>query len=228
VTHIFYCLHRILVLAATSGALHTTRLFTFCSAPNDPTFKGAFQTKNSTPDESKSTGSLHSVVELPGHFEFSALKVCQDSFALQCSSGVYCGTINTKSSRPNILLSDTCILPYPKGRAALFEKEGKRTSEDPVQPVRICSIALTPHHIITVDVKGFVSFVNRVSQKVVQHEQIDLGPASREWKHLHSSKAVAASSPSREVSQVTLYLSTFDRIYSRLYVCCSFPLIVSY
>jgi hypothetical protein len=154
----------VLVLTSNSSASarSNTNLHTFCSAPNDATLRGAFQLE---------ANATHSSVEIPDSNSQgasslpSSLKICQDGFAFGCgsSAGIYCGVINSKhyQQKHGSLLSDTALLPYPQQRGRPTRNDGKLFTT---------SMALTPHHIVTVNNQGVVNFINRVSQEVVQSE----------------------------------------------------------
>jgi hypothetical protein len=95
-------------------------------------------------------------MELPGTIDFATLKVCQNNFAIHFGSGIYYGSFHTTViPSTNTIIYDTGILPP----SSLSTSLGVFTS-----------IALTPHHILTISSNGTMFFWNRISQKVIQQE----------------------------------------------------------
>ncbi|KAL3923949.1 MAG: hypothetical protein SGILL_001345 [Bacillariaceae sp.] len=136
----------LLVLCATSGRNKRTRFYTFYSA-HSSSFRMVLA------DEAHA-----SLVELPGSIENADLRMCNDNVAMRTETGIYYGTIDRAQSGPAFaggsMIVDSGILPY--------DKQGI--------PV---SVALTPHHIITLSESNEVRFINRVAQKVIQEERVD-------------------------------------------------------
>ena len=142
-----------LVLVATSGRHKRTRLHTFFSLQVDN-----FRSLLMEPDYADK-----SLIELPGSIDFADLRLCNEHFALRTASGIYYGTIDsgaaTAASGASGVIVDAGILPYDSiSKSATFV------------PV---SIALTPHHLITLSESNEVRFINRVAKKVIQKERVD-------------------------------------------------------
>jgi len=137
----------ILILCCTSGRGKPTRFYTFYSA-NSSSLTMILA------DEAHS-----SVVDLPGSIDHADFFICNDHLAMRTAAGIYYGTIDRTLSGPAFaggsMIVDSGILPYS-------EKSGI--------PV---SLALTPHHIITLSESNEVRFLNRVAQKVIQKEKVD-------------------------------------------------------
>jgi len=143
----------VLVLCCTSGRNKRTRFYTFYSA-HSSSFRMVMA------DESHA-----SLVELPGSIEYADFRICNDNIAMRTATGIYYGTIDRAQSGPAFaggsMIVDSGILPY---------------SERSGLPV---SLALTPHHIITLSEMNEVRFLNRVAQKVIQKEKVDwVAPSS--------------------------------------------------
>lgn len=143
----------LLVLVATSGRHKRTRLYTFFSLKAD-TIRSLL-TEASSADKS--------LIELPGSIDFADLRLCNEHFALRTATGVYYGTIDSAAATatPGVggIIVDAGILPY--------DNISRSASTIPV------SIALTPHHLITLSESNEVRFINRVAQKVIQKERVD-------------------------------------------------------
>lgn len=147
----------IIVLAATSGRHKRTRFYTFYS-PHNSSLQMVMA------DQQYAT-----LTELPGSIDFADLKLCGDHFGLLTASGIYYGTIdrslstvNSQSSSSSIkMIINSGILPYSKD-------EGK--DDKSMIPV---SLAVTPHHLITLSETNEVMFLNRVAQKIIQKERLD-------------------------------------------------------
>jgi len=149
----------LIVLATTSGTNLQTRLHTYLSisslsemdssSPSRSTFRTVF---------SNSETSQSSFVELPGSINFADLKVCANGFAMKTETGIYHGTIASdsieKRSKGSNGILDAGILPY-------------ETNYIPV------SIAITPHHLITLSETNELRFVSRVAKKTIQKERVD-------------------------------------------------------
>ena len=141
----------LLVLAATSGRNKRTRFYTFYSAHNT-SFRMVMADQQHA-----------SLVELPGSVDFADLRLCSDNFGLRTAAGIYYGTIDRSLSGPAVLsgssslIVESGILPYDDSMAGL--------------PV---SLALTPNHLIALSELNMIYFINRVAQKVIQKEHVDL------------------------------------------------------
>jgi hypothetical protein len=144
----------LLVLAATSGRHKRTRFHTFYSAHNS-SFRMVMADQQHA-----------SLVELPGSVDFADLRLCNDHFGLRTATGVYYGTIDRSLSGPAVfsgsstMIVDSGIMPYDLGKGGSV-----------FVPV---SLALTPHHIIALGETNEVRFINRVAQKVIQKERVDV------------------------------------------------------
>lgn len=144
----------LLVLAATSGRHKRTRFHTFYSAHNS-SFRMVMADQQHA-----------SLVELPGSVDFADLRLCNDHFGLRTATGVYYGTIDRSLSGPAVfsgsstMIVDSGIMPYDLGKGGSVSV-----------PV---SLALTPHHIIALGETNEVRFINRVAQKVIQKERVDV------------------------------------------------------
>mmetsp|Transcript_24599 Transcript_24599/g.60341 ORF Transcript_24599/g.60341 Transcript_24599/m.60341 type:complete len:1218 (-) Transcript_24599:3767-7420(-) len=138
----------LLVLACTSGRNKRTRFYTFYSA-HSSSFRMVMA------DEAHA-----SLVELPGSLDYADLRICNDQICLRTATGIYYGTIDRAQSGPAFaggsMIMESGILPYGEGKGSI--------------PV---SLALTPHHIITLSENNEVRFLNRVAQKVIQKEKVD-------------------------------------------------------
>ena len=146
----------LLVLAATSGRSKRTRLYTFYSAHNS-SFPMVMADQQHC-----------SLMELPGSVDFADLRICNDHFGLRTATGIFYGTIDRSLSSTAVLagsssgmIVESGILPYEGGT--------KSISDTPV------SLALTPHHLITLNELNEVRFINRVAQKMIQKEHVDVG-----------------------------------------------------
>jgi hypothetical protein len=144
----------LMVIASTSGRHKRTRFYTFYSA-HSSSFRMVFADQQHA-----------NLQELPGSVDFADLRWCHDHFALQTQTGIYYGTIDRSLSGPSVMsgssgsmVVDSGILPYT------LQKNGT-----PIVPV---SLALTPHHIVTLTDNNEVYFINRVAQKLIQKERID-------------------------------------------------------
>ena len=137
----------LLVICCTSGRNKRTRFYTFYSA-HSSSFRMVLA------DETHA-----SLVELPGSVDYADLRICNDHFCMRTATGIYYGTIDRAQSGPAFaggsMITDSGILQY---------------DEKGTIPV---SLALTPHHIITLSESNEVRFLNRVAQKVIQKERVD-------------------------------------------------------
>jgi hypothetical protein len=146
----------LMVMVSTSGRQKRTRLYTFYSA-HSSSFRMVLADQQHT-----------NLQELPGSIDFADLKYCNDHFALRTQTGIYYGTIDRSLSGPSIMsgsrssmVIDSGILPY-----TTRHKNGSN-----MIPV---SLALTPHHIVTLTEQNEIQFINRVAQKMIQKERIDM------------------------------------------------------
>jgi hypothetical protein len=143
----------LLVLCATSAKNKRTRFYTFYSA-HSSSFRMVMA------DEAHA-----SLVELPGSLDQADLRICNDNIAMRTETGIYYGTIDRAQSGPAFtgggMIVDSGILPYD-------DKLGN--SHNTAIPV---SVALTPHHIITLSDNNEVRFINRVAHKIIQRERVD-------------------------------------------------------
>jgi hypothetical protein len=137
----------LLVMCSTSGRNKRTRFYTFYSA-HSSSFRMVLA------DEAHA-----SLVELPGSVDYADLRICNDHICMRTATGIYFGTIDRAQSGPAFaggsMIVDSGILPY---------------DEKSSMPI---SVALTPHHIITLSENNEVRFINRVAQKVIQKERVD-------------------------------------------------------
>lgn len=148
----------VLVLVSTSGRHKRTRFYTFYS-PNSSSLAMVFADQQHM-----------SLTELPGSVDFADLRLCGDHFGLRTSEGIYYGKIDRALSGPKVagpttMVVDAGILPY-----------------DGPMPV---SLAITPHHLITLSESNEVRFINRVAGRVIQKERIDIGPMSSTLDESH-------------------------------------------
>ncbi|GKY91107.1 hypothetical protein MPSEU_000083500 [Mayamaea pseudoterrestris] len=149
----------LMVLAATSGRHKRTRFYTFYS-PHNSSFQMVMADQQYT-----------SLTELPGSVDFADLRLCGDHFGLLSESGIYFGTIDRSLSSVNHqsssggavkMIVDSGIIPYGKDDSKICG-----TVAIPI------SLAITPHHLITLNGSNEVVFLNRVAQKVIQKERLD-------------------------------------------------------
>lgn len=154
----------LLVLCCTSGRKKRTRFYTFYSAHNS-SFRMVMA------DEAHS-----SLVELPGSLDCAELKICNDNVCMRTETGIYYGTIDRAQSGPAFaggsMIIDSGILPYD------YEKDHSGS-----MPI---SLAVTPHHIITLSEGNEVRFINRVAQKSIQNEIVDFMSMTSDRKSLPS------------------------------------------
>jgi hypothetical protein len=156
----------LLVLCATSGKNKRTRFYTFYSA-HSSSFRMVLA------DEAHA-----SLVELPGSLDHADLRICNDHIVMRTETGIYYGTIDRNQSGPAFaggsMIVDSGILPYGESHGI---------------PV---SVALTPHHIITLSEHNEVRFINRVAQKVIQKERVEFvtGSTSERASTLHMDESI--------------------------------------
>jgi hypothetical protein len=169
----------LLLLVATSGRHKRTRFCTFYSPQsNTASFSSLFYKQ---PSQGSASGRQQqpqqhtTLTELPGSVEFADLQVCNDSFGLRTATGIYCGRIDRNytplsGSSPivesEILPYDVLLSPLP---AAGSSRAVSSSSASSIVPI---SLAVTPHHIITLSDTYELRFVNRVALKVVQKERL--------------------------------------------------------
>ena len=190
----------LLVLAATSGRHKRTRLYTFYSA-------------HSTSLRLCLADQQHaSLQELPGSVDFADLRLCHDHFALRTQTGIYYGNLDRSLAGPAVLaggsssslITDSGILPYSETTTvgtAGGGGGGSKSSSNSSLPV---SLALTPHHIVTLQEVGHhqqhteIRFINRVALAVVQKERVDgslsLEPSPSHHEGLLASATTTATS----------------------------------
>mmetsp|Transcript_14754 Transcript_14754/g.17176 ORF Transcript_14754/g.17176 Transcript_14754/m.17176 type:complete len:1477 (+) Transcript_14754:97-4527(+) len=165
-----------IVLAVTSGVNRQTRLHTYLSTPSTSLNDGMnIQTHTSSSTSSTTTGSRttfrhvfcsnevnsrRSFIELPGSINHADLNICRDGFAMKTETGIYYGTVDKSDSR---------AVPFSKGGNGIIDA-GMLPYESSNIPV---SIAITPHHFITLSETSEVRFINRVAKKTIQKERVD-------------------------------------------------------
>ena len=165
------------VLAATSGFNQHTRLHTYLSVnemgessahSETPTFRTVF---SSDPNKSR-----NSFVELPGSIHFADLKICGDGFAMKTETGIYYGTIDRSDNSVNRGGSKISV-PWNKGANGIIDagilpfEESLTYNATPSIPI---SIAITPHHIITLNEFNELRFISRVAKKTIQKERVSM------------------------------------------------------
>eukprot|EP00977_Amphora_coffeiformis_P028615 scaffold36418_cov191-Amphora_coffeaeformis.AAC.2 len=155
----------LLVLAATSGRNQRTRFHSFYS-PHSSSFRMVLADQQHA-----------SLVELPGSIDFADLVLVQDFFVLRTAVGLYHGKIDKALSQSALsgggatsLIVHSGILPYPSKTAGIATRTSMSAAGMMDVPV---SIALTPHHILSLSETNNLRFINRVSQKVIQQERVD-------------------------------------------------------
>ena len=163
----------VIVLVSTGGLHRHTRLHTFRSEPSASSSLSV-RTAFSHPTNlaTKGGSNSRSFVELPGSVEFAEICSCNDdSFALRTETGIYYGT--TERSGGIAALGGaagggvgTGMLTY----ASLASFDGTSGGMMTTTPT---SVALTPHHFITLSSNNNVRFINRVAKKIIQEERVD-------------------------------------------------------
>jgi hypothetical protein len=150
------------VMVATSGRHKRTRFYTFYS-PHNSSFRMVMADQQ-----------YALLTELPGSVDFAELRLCGDHFGLLSAGGIYFGTIDRalasvgqSSSSVAKMIVDSGIIPYGDG-----ESNSAVAAKGMTIPV---SLAVTPHHLITLSETNEVLFLNRVAQKVIQKERLDAG-----------------------------------------------------
>ena len=188
----------LLILASTSGrTIPRTRFYTFYS-PHNTSFRMALA------DQQHAT-----LVDIPGAVEFAELRLCNDHFGLRTAMGIYYGTID-RSQSSNVLVTggrsmivDAGILPYED----IIQQQTTTTTT--TNHHHNNSLALTPHHLILLNMDERyhhpeVRFVNRVAQKVIQKERMDLLMAPTNSIGASNNNPFAAAPSSVEDSPVWL------------------------
>ena len=177
-----------LILVATSGRHKRTRLHTFFSL-NVDSFRSLLMDTDS---------ANKSLIELPGSIDFADLRLCNDHFALRTATGVYYGTIDSgaATATPGVggIIVDAGILPY--------DSISRSTSPIPV------SIALTPHHLITLSESNEVRFINRVAQRVIQRERVD-------WITSSSGQSSSIDESQMSVGELMMDIRRPDQVWLR-------------
>jgi hypothetical protein len=140
----------LLILVATSGRHQRTRFHTFYS-PHSSSFPMVLADQVHT-----------SLTELPGSIEFADLQVCADQFAMRTATGIYYGTVDRTLSSPSVLA----------GGSSMVMETGLLSYSEGIVPC--VSLAVTPHHWVLLTEANEVRYVNRVAQKVIQKERVDL------------------------------------------------------
>ena len=165
------------VLVSTGGLHRHTRLHSFRSEPtlSSLTLRSAFARHASS--TAQVGGSSRSFVELPGSVEFAELCSCNDkSFSLRTETGIYYGT--TERSASDIAggggtggIVGAGMLTYD----SLGNLSGLPGLSGPSDGMLTtpASIAMTPHHFITLSSTNNVKFISRVAKKVIQEERVD-------------------------------------------------------
>ena len=143
----------IVVLAATSGVNKQTRLHSYLSVESG---NGKLRIVFS----SNENVSRRSFMELPGSINYADIKVCNDSFAMRTETGIYHGSIDISNSR---------TVPWNKGGNGIIDA-GMFSYELSSIPI---SIAITPHHFISLCEMNEVRFISRVAKKTIQKERVD-------------------------------------------------------
>ena len=150
----------LLIICVTSGRRQRTRFHSFYS-PHNSSFTAALA------DQQYAT-----LVELPGSVDFADMVTVNDMFALRTAVGLYYGRIDRSLTNAaaslaaggSSMIVESGILPYE----SILEGTVGPTSNPPV------SLALTPHHLIVLTENNQVCFINRVAQKIIQKERVDL------------------------------------------------------
>ncbi|CAB9513727.1 Vacuolar Protein (Partial), partial [Seminavis robusta] len=189
----------LLILAATSGRnVPRTRLYTFYS-PHNTSFRMALA------DQQHAT-----LVDIPGAVDFANLRLANDHFGLRTAMGIYYGTID-RSQSSNVLVTggrsmivDAGILPYEdvvgQDSGATTVSSSSSSANNPA--AAISSLALTPHHMILLSDNNNsadahhpkppeVRFINRVAQKVIQKERMDL--LTQQYHHNNNTPTSSSS-----------------------------------
>jgi len=177
-----------LVLVATSGRHKRTRLYTFFSLQVE-SFRALLM---------ETDYADKSLIELPGSIDFADLRLCNEHFALRTATGIYYGTIDsgaaTATPGAGGIIVDAGILPY--------DSIARSSASIPV------SIALTPHHLITLSESNEVRFINRVAQKVIQKERVD-------WITSSSSQSSSIDESQMSVGELMMDIRRPDQVWLR-------------
>ncbi len=158
------------VVLVSAGKLHRhTRLHTFRSEPSASSslaVRSAFA--HPSKFATKGGGNSKSFVELPGSIDFANLCSCNDdSFALRTETGIYHGTMERSGGIVALGGSGGVV-----GTGMLTYASLSNDSTG-VMLTTPASIALTPHHFITLSSNNIVRFINRVAKKIIQEERVD-------------------------------------------------------
>ena len=159
----------LLVICATSGRHKRTRFHSFYS-PHNSSFRIVMA------DQQYAT-----LVELPGSVEFADMVTVGDVFALRTGVGIYYGRVDrnltnaaaTLAAGGSSMIVDSGMLSYetiyPKQQQS--SRSATNASSNANLPI---SLALTPHHFIILTESNHVCFINRVAQKIIQKDRVDL------------------------------------------------------
>lgn len=143
-----------IILAATCGRNKRTRLFSFYAAMTN--FRDVLTKSTNQPTEAAHS----SLLELPGSIDYCQLHLCNDQFALRTATGIYYGRLDRGNAAPS-------------PTTGIIVDAGMMVYGSDILPELPVSIALTPHHLITLGETMEVRFINRVAQKVIQKERVD-------------------------------------------------------
>ncbi|KAL7566560.1 hypothetical protein ACA910_000630 [Epithemia clementina (nom. ined.)] len=186
----------LLVLCATSGRRKRTRFHSFYS-PHNSSFRAVMA------DQQYAT-----LVELPGSVDFADMVTVADVFALRTAVGIYYGRVDKSLTNAaaslaaggSSMIVDSGILSYeaihakqqqqPSGSSNSSSNAMVGSSTVPI------SLALTPHHFIILTESNHVCFINRVAQKIIQKDRVDVQSTQ--------AKSASGSSIADDASTVTL------------------------
>ncbi|GMI44249.1 hypothetical protein TrCOL_g1423 [Triparma columacea] len=159
------------VLATTSGIGRRTRFHTMTSPPPSSSSSSSSSPQPSATEPQHQTAlgaafapNAHSsFVELPGSIDGTQMKIIGDDFAFMSEFGIYYGTIdrgNTALSTQNNSkaggVKDSSILMF----------EDINIFSPPV------GFGLTKYHFVLLESTGTLTFVSRISNKIVQRDRI--------------------------------------------------------
>ena len=206
----------LLILCCTSGVQKRTRFYSFYSQHSS-----SFQ--HTLADE-----NYASLVELPGSIERAKLCLCNDQFCLLTATGIYYGTMDRALSGPAFaggsLIMDSGILPYAALSSSSSSGSGGSHSENGttsnsssvgVPPV---SVALTPHHIITLTEQSELQFISRVSHTVIQTERVDwrsISASSSSNNNHNPHHASSLSDAQLQVGELLMDIRRPDQVWLR-------------
>jgi len=153
------------VLATTSGVGRRTRFHNLTS-PTKSTTSTATEPQHQTALGAAFAPDAHSsFVELPGSIDGTQMKIVGDDFAFMSEFGIYYGTIDrgnaaaASSSKNNSKpggVKDSSILMF----------EDIKIFSPPV------GFGLTKYHFVLLESSGTLTFVSRISNKIVQRDRI--------------------------------------------------------